>query len=475
MHLRLFSGLLFLFLAVIITPSCAQSQAQNGIIGHWDGKLTFGSTTLKIVFHFSTDSTNTLTGTLDSPDQGAFGIKIDSIDTSGNKLTIIMKALAAKFNGDILPSGQIINGLFTQGTSSLPLELRKTENVQTKLNRPQEPQKPYPYIETEVVFENIKDSVKLAGTLSTPATGTKFPAVILISGSGPQDRNEELLGHKPFLVIADYLTRNGIAVLRYDDRGTAKSTGMFRTATSFDFAEDAKAAVEFLKNRPEIDANKIGLIGHSEGGLIAPIVAVESKDVDFIILLASPGLPGDEIILLQSELISRAEGASEKMIELDNRVTERIFSVLKSTTDSATAKTETMKIFGEYKEALPDSERAKPQYADAFFENQFKTFNSPWFRTFISYNPVENLEKVKCPVLALIGGLDMQVPPKENLAKIETSLKKAKNKNFIAKEMPGLNHLFQQAKTGSPSEYVKIENTIAQEALDEILSFIKKQ
>ena len=283
------------------------------ITGTWNGILKVQGMQLSLVFHIN-KTENGFSSTMDSPDQKAFGIPVTTTNFENSKLIIAMANPRIEYEGVLGADGNI-TGTFKQSGQSFPMNLSKEKEEKEIIKRPQEPKKPYSYYTEDVVFENKVENITLAGTLSLPTKEGFFPAVILISGSGAQNRDEELLGHKPFLVIADYLTKNGIAVLRFDDRGTASSKGNFKTATTLDFATDVEAALEFLKTRKEIDQKKIGLIGHSEGGIIAPMVANKSKNVSFIILLAGTGIPGDELLLLQQELIGRASGISDKDLQ----------------------------------------------------------------------------------------------------------------------------------------------------------------
>ncbi|MEG0849226.1 MAG: alpha/beta hydrolase, partial [Flavobacterium sp.] len=362
-----------------------------------------------------------------------------------------------------LNKDNIVVGKFTQGGQSLELDLSK-ETIQKQVYaRPQEPQKPYPYYTEEVKFENKTDNVVLAGTLSLPKKEGNFPAVILITGSGRQNRDEELLGHKPFLVLADYLTKKGIAVLRFDDRGAGESTGDFSKASTIDFSKDVQAGVDYLKTRKEIDKKKIGLIGHSEGGLIAPIIAGNSKDIDFIVLLAGPGLRGDVLLLLQTELIERQSGVSNEEIKKRQEILKGAYDLVVA----SSANDENFK------------NSVSTYFNSKFDENQAKAatnqITSNWWYTFIKMDPVVALAKVKCPVLALNGSKDLQVPAEVNLQVIEKTLAKAGNKKVTAKILPNLNHLFQECKTGSPDEYEKIEQTFSPIALEEISSWVLLQ
>jgi fermentation-respiration switch protein FrsA (DUF1100 family) len=295
---------------------------------------------------------------------------------------------------------------------------------------------------------------------------------VLITGSGPQNRDEEILGHRPFLVLSDYLTRQGIAVLRFDDRGVGGSTGNSSEATTEDFAGDVLAGVEYLKNRTEIDPNHIGLIGHSEGGLIAPIVAVQSSDVAFIVMMAGPGLTGEEILYLQSDLIARAGGTNNETIARNEALMRSTFSVVKEEQDNTIAREEIRKLLNNEMANMSEEEKQHLGYSEANLDAQTQALLSPWMRFFLTYDPKPTLTKVKCPVLAINGEKDLQVPPEENLRAVENALKAGGNKDYTVKEMQGLNHLFQTAQTGSPTEYAKIEETISPAALEFIGNWI---
>ena len=411
-----------------------------------------------------------LKATLDSPDQGAFGIKVDSTIYNYPNIRFIVLAVRGSYEGKFEQDS--IVGTWSQGMP-LPLTLKKTEKVEAP-KRPQEPKPPYPYNEEEVTYPNKDAGLTLAGTFTYPKEGKSFPAVVLVSGSGAENRNEELFGHKPFLVLADYLTRNGIAVLRFDDRGTAKSTGDFSTATTKDFVSDALAGVEYLKSRKEVNKNEIGLIGHSEGGLIAPLAAVESPDVDFIVLMAGTGIVGKELLKKQTALILKANGYDEEKIKRDIDVLSRMYEVIVNEKDTSVAREKIKEIFDKSYAELTNEEKKEIGDPTQFFNQQVKTLLSPWFRFFLRYDPYPTLTKVKVPVLAINGEKDLQVPPEENLEMIKKALKEGGNKNYKVIELPGLNHLFQTAETGSPAEYSKIEETISPVALKTITDWIKE-
>jgi pimeloyl-ACP methyl ester carboxylesterase len=341
--------------------------------------------------------------------------------------------------------------------------------------RPQEPSKPYPYYSEDVNFHNPDANVSLAGTLTLPSREGTYPAVILISGSGPQTRDGEFAGHKQFLVVADYLTRNGVAVLRYDDRGFGKSTGNFAAGTSLDFSYDAESAIEFLKTRKEIQKDKIGLIGHSDGAMIAPMVAARSKDVSFIVLLAGPGVQGVNLLLDRQELIERKLGIPETDIKTSRAHSEQMIKIIINSNDSETAKAELTKFSKDNYKDIPDYAIPPGISKDEFIAKHIETLSTPWFKYFFTYDPVSTLQKVTCPVLALNGDKDVQVPSKENLTGIKNALEAGRNENVTIREIAGLNHAFQKCDTGMPDEYGNIEQTFSPETMTEIQFWITRQ
>ncbi len=458
-----------LFLIWIVIIFTFISHAQD-ITGRWNGLLKAPSGQLRIVFHIVKDG-ETYQATMDSPDQNAFGFKVSSVNFDGSVVTLKLNELMIEYMGEYEKGS--INGNFRQAGMSLPLDLTREEIEKQTLRRPQEPVEPFPYKVEEVIFENTNDKIKLAGTLTVPSGRGVFPAVVLISGSGPQNRNEDVFGHKPFLVIADHLTRNGIAVLRYDDRGVANSEGNFAEATLLDFARDVMSAVEFLKTRVEIDTTQIGLVGHSEGGIIAPMVASGSTDVAFIVLLAGTGIRGRELLLLQQQLIGRAYGLSDEDLNQAASINRELFGIISQIQDTdelTKALTESLK---KNMQLIPQSQKPQGISDDDFVALQVRQMVSPWMRFFIAHDPVPVLRKVKCPVLALNGEKDLQVPPAENLSAIEKALKEGGNNKVTVMELRGLNHLFQECETGSPTEYSEIEQTFSSLALEEISKWIK--
>lgn len=451
----------FLVLAFLTSYSM---YAQD-ITGQWNGALKIQGNQLRIIFHISKTDTG-YTATMDSPDQNAKGIPVTTTTFENSKLKLQITNLGFEYDGELDENS--LKGTLKQNGREFPLNLSRELIEKETLKRPQEPTKPYPYYSEDITFQNKKANITLTGTLTLPQKEGKFPVVILITGSGPQNRDEEVFGHKPFLVISDYLTRNGIAVLRYDDRGVAQSTGDFKTATTFDFASDVESAISYLKTRTEINAKKIGLIGHSEGGIIAPIVAAaEPKDVDFIVLLAGTGLRGDKLMLLQKEKAEQVMHVDEQEIAKGQKIFTGAYDIiLHSNAADSNLK---IKVSNYLKQSFDGN---VPEERISIITNQIV---NPWMINFLKYNPVPTLEKVKCPVLALNGGKDLQVPAQENIGAIKTALAKGGNKNVTTIVFPNLNHLFQDCKTGLPNEYSEIEETFSPAALDEITKWIKKQ
>jgi len=450
-------------LCLCLAPTAADPPSPAGI---WEGTLQAGPIKLRLVLRVQQDAGKPPKATLDSPDQGALGIKVDTVEIKDGTLTAESKLIGGKFAGKLDGAGTTAAGEWSQGGGKLPLTLKKVDKAtEVVQNRPQMPKPPFPYKSEDVTYENKTGKARLAGTLTIPEGPGPFPAALLITGSGPQDRDETLMGHKPFWVLADDLTRRGIAVLRVDDRGVGKSTGDLANATSRDFAGDAKAGVAYLKTRKDINARKIGLIGHSEGGIVAPMVAVESKDVAFIVLLAGTWLDGEHILAMQARLMAAAAGAKPADLDRQAMLQAKMFAAIKANPDPKLAAPRLKALAKEILDGLSPEERTAMGQAEAGAEAGLGMMNSPWFRYFLTYDPVPTLTKVRCPVLAINGEKDLQVPPKENLKAIGDALKKGGNARATTVEVPGVNHLFQRCKTGSPSEYAQIEETFAPAAL----------
>jgi len=442
----------------------ADAQELRGgvdVTGSWVGTLDAAGQELRLVFHIVRDDAGQLSGTMDSPDQGAYGLVLSAVEQGEDGTVRFEFAMAGgEYTGRFSDDGNRIDGSWAQGGASLPLLLERTEAEALVPKRPQEPQPPFPYEALDVEFENPEAGIRLAGTLTIPAGDGPHAAVALLTGSGPQDRDETVFGHRPFLVLADYLTRSGIAVLRFDDRGIGASTGDFAVATTLDFASDARAAVAFLQSRPEVDSEKIGLVGHSEGAIVAPMAANRRGDVAFAVLLASTGVDGRELLVMQAKAMNRAAGLPETVIEQRAEVQESLLDVVGVAENDSVA-----------------AEQARAILADAGLtgdaaEGQIRSLLSPWMKYFLVYDPLPELRDLSIPVLALNGEKDTQVPPTENLLPVEEALLEGGNPDVTAEVLPGLNHLFQTAETGVPAEYASIEETFSPAALEKIATWI---
>jgi uncharacterized protein len=451
-------NVLFALGFLVMTIGLAAADPTSSIDGDWDGALQVNAIKLRMALHIETVA-GARTGTLKSIDQGGAMMALSNITLDGDKVSFAISQVSASYEGMLTAGGQSMSGTFTQGGNPLPLAFtRRAPGMgEPVLNRPQQPHPPYPYRAEDVVYDGA-GGARLAGTLTMPQSGGPFAAVILVAGSGPHDRDETIFGHKPFLLLADTLTRHGIAVLRTDKRGIGKSTGDYRTATSEDFASDVESAIAYLKTRPEIDRKKIGLLGHSEGGLIAPMVAAKDHSVAFIVLMAGPGLRGDAIIMAQRRLIAEAMGTPADKLAGGDALQRKIVDADLQPGSDEEARARVRAILAE----------AEPDAPASAVDAQAAAVATPWFRFFLAYDPAPTLKQVRCPVLALNGSKDLQVPPKENLAAIKQALPSA-----TTVELPGLNHLFQTARTGSPSEYGDIDETIAPVALDTITTWIE--
>lgn len=461
-------------LEAAIQQNGSNAGSQTSLAGNWLGVLDVGGAKLRLLLKISVNADNSLRASLDSIDQGASDLRVDSIVQTGSSVRAEMKALGAVFEGKLSADGTELVGSWAQGPSVFPLTFKRGAEVAAP-RRPQEPQKPYPYTEEEVVYENRQDKVRLAGTLTIPRGQGPHPALLLITGSGPEDRNETVFGHRPFLVLADYLTRRGIAVLRVDDRGVGgSSSGASATETSENYAGDALAGVEFLKTRREINARQIGLLGHSEGGMIAPLAAIRSKDVAFIILMAGPGVPGDQLLLMQAALILKSNGADDELVGYNRRLQQLMITILKEEKSDRAAETRLRTEIPKLIAAMPEDKMKALGITEEAMEGQFRMMMTPWFRYLLSHDPRPVLRQVRCPVLALTGERDLQVPPKQNLPAIAAALKAGGNRDFTTIELPELNHLLQTSRTGSLNEYAQIEETMSPKALELIANWIIK-
>ena len=440
----------------------------KGLDGLWRATVTRNGVHLRLVLRIQTGEGGTI-ATLDSPDQGAHALPVSSLTRSEDAVTFSIPAVGAEYDSTITGEDRI------SGTWSLPtgeqhevtFERTNASPERSDRNRPQHPEEPYPYQTEDVTFDNTDAAgVKLAGTLTIPNGEGPFPAAVLISGSGPHDRDEEIFDHKPFLVIADHLTRNGVAVLRYDDRGVGQSTGDHNGATSEDFATDANAAFEYLRTRDEIEPKAIGLIGHSEGGMIGPIAAASNGDIAYLVLLAGPGTNPKHLLLTQGKLVALSQGAPEELVERQMHVLSRLMSAHEDAPTPEDARKRIEKILTpEAMQAMGVPERQKSVIV--------ASFTRPWMRYFLRYNPDEYFQRVSVPVLAINGALDLQVPPDENLEAIEDAL--SHNPDVTIRKLKGLNHLFQEAEAGSIGEYAEIEQTFSPRALRIVTEWIDER
>jgi alpha/beta superfamily hydrolase len=451
------------------------SAYAQSIIGDWYGNLSVKGITIPLVFHV-TKSGETYTTLMDSPNQGAKGLITDKTTFVNNELFVDASKYGIKYTGSYLADSNAVKGTFSQGGMQLPLTLITKQTAVAPLSARLQDPKSFPYKQEQVTFENAKANVKLAGTLTLPASGKVSKVAVLISGSGPQNRNEEIVqyNHRPFLVWSDWLTRQGIAVLRYDDRGVGESTGNFQAATSADFAQDVEAAVAYLQSRPDMKGVKIGLIGHSEGGLIAPIVASHNTAIEFIVLLAAPGIKITDLMVQQTADQTRLTGASDKIVKLNAATNSKVYNAVAANKDISQKELEAKlaSLLTEEWKKYPSGALGKAKLEDLISAST-KMVTTPWFRYFLGMDPTVYLTKVKCPVLALNGTLDMQVNDKVNLAGIGNSLQKAGNAKHQEISMPGMNHFFQKVQTGSVAEYGKVEETVNPLALQKVSDWIK--
>lgn len=448
-------------------------QAQNDIVGNWKGTADVMGQKLNSVFHF-TKNNESYNATFDSPDQHAFGLECGKVFFANDSLFVDIKAIKGSYVGK-MKANEIV-GYIQQGTYKFTLTLQKT--LAEDVAKPQTPKPPFAYISEDVEYENKTQQVHLGGTLTKPSGNGKFAAVILITGSGQQDRDESIGLHKPFLVIADYLTKQGIAVLRVDDRGRGKSTGNFAQSSSADFATDVMAAIDFLKARNDIDINHIGLLGHSEGGVIAPYVAARSKDVNFVVSLAGPAIGGKATNDYQNILPLQNQGIAKEYIDSFLSLHHVLVNDAITMNADSSFKQAIKKTFLDWKE------RQFPETTNTLFkgtdeqvikslQKNYGDFRNPWWRFLLTYEPATDIEKLSCPILAVNGSKDEQVESTSNLAAFEKALKKSKSKNYKTIDLPGLNHLFQHCKTCNLEEYFTLDETIDPATLNIIANWIK--
>jgi len=454
----------------------AASEAQR-----WKGSITLPGVTLDFSVTLTPGTGETpASGTIDIPQQGVKGAPLSDVGVTPEKITFTLALptmpadMRAVFTAVPAPDARTASGELLQGGVRAKVSMERVAiDADLSPQRPQTPKPPFPYVAREVTYTNAKDGTKLAGTLTIPEVKGPHPAAILITGSGAQDRDESLLGHRPFLVLADYLSRHGIAVLRADDRGVGGSTGNVSRSTSADFAGDVLAGVAMLKALPEIDSKRIGVIGHSEGGIVGPLAAAESPDVAFVVMLAGTGFKGRDILTMQSEAIARASGADEALIARATTEHRALMDLLEQGAPDDRVR-EALRALTLTQLAMSGAANLPAEQVNAGVDQAFESLQTPWFRSFLTLDPSIALRRVRVPVLAINGGLDVQVPAKENLASIERALREGGNTRVTVKEMPGLNHLFQAATTGSPDEYARIEETFNPAALQVIEQWLRE-
>jgi pimeloyl-ACP methyl ester carboxylesterase len=421
-----------------------------------------GGIDLQFFAELHRDAAGATQGRLDIPMQGAHGVELADVQITDARLAFSLAGVGATWTAEIADDGTL-QCAFEQRGIRMPCDMRTLDApafaaAKAPPARPQMPKPPFPYEALPVEYDGPA-GVHLAGTLTVPAGEGPHPAVLLVSGSGAQDRDETIAGHKPFWVIADHLSRHGIAVLRVDDRGVGGSTGAQPTDTTADFAKDAEAGVAFLQSQPGIDPRRVGVLGHSEGGAIAPLVAASRKDLAFIVMMAGPGVDGGEVLVAQVAALAKAAGATEAQIEASRAAQARIVDAIRTEDDPA---------------ALEATLRSMLPPGPAV-DGQISTLLSPWYRYFIRFDPRPTLRKVRCPVLILNGELDTQVVAEQNVPAIEAALRKGGNRHVTTHRLDGLNHLMQPAKTGGVAEYEQIEQTIAPEVLRIVAEFITAQ
>lgn len=453
----------------------AQGVPGEGLVGHWQGSLRATPVIeLRLVLEITESPDGGLAGQLVSVDQGNSRIPLTGVSERDGAVRIDAAGIGANFEGTLSPDGSELSGQWRQGGGERPLEFRRLAEAPS-FGRRQDPVPPYPYAARDAMFENASAGIMLAGTFTRPEGDGPHPAVVLISGSGPQDRDEALMGHRPFLVLADHLTRRGIAVLRYDDRGVGRSTGDFRAATHDDFVSDALAAVAWLKDRPGIDPARIGLVGHSEGGVAAPLAAVKQPDdIAFMVLMAAPGVPMGELLTRQSTDIARAMGASPELLADSVESQRETLDLLRQDLEPADLETRLLALVQTQLARLTEEQRKAFGFNEAMVDAQVQMVMTPWFRHLLEYDPQTTLGQVTCPVLAINGGRDLQVAAEPNLDGIGAALAAGGNTDVTIRSFPELNHLFQTAVTGSPAEYGSIEETFNPEVLETISGWIRQ-
>jgi pimeloyl-ACP methyl ester carboxylesterase len=451
---------LSIFLSFII---CANLYGQTAV-GHWQGKLEVNGQSIPLIFHIQQEDGNWV-ATFDSPDQMVYGVAFDKIEIKAPNIRLEVSAAKIVYLGKLQEGGEQIVGEWLQGGMAFPLAL--TNDAEAGPKRPQTPQGPFPYDVETVEFANKGAGINLAGTLTLPANRQNCPAVVLISGSGPQDRDATVFNHKSFWVMADYFTRQGMVVLRVDDRGVGESGGTFAGATSADFATDVAAAVHYLQKHPRVDANKVGLLGHSEGGLIAPMVASTHQEVAFVVMLAGPAYAGRETLKQQNYDITLQKTQNKRLAKKQAKALDKIYTAVLDPNNKDKSTTEILALLKKDLAKLSAKDKEQLGWTEVIIRNLIAQLRTPWLHYFLKANPADYLQKVSCPVLAINGNKDLQVHV-NNLKGIEKALKKGKNPSYKIQAFQNLNHLLQTSETGAIEEYVEIEETISPKVLEAI-------
>ncbi|WP_417201370.1 alpha/beta hydrolase family protein [Bizionia sp.] len=454
-------------ITLLLTLSIASAFSQD-LSGDWSGKAKRGEKEITFIFNIKQEN-GKYSAIMNVPTFRVSGIKPTATTFTNGKLLIDGSNVGMSYIADFNSELQQFEGNYKEGGVEMTLNLKRGSVEIEDQRRPQEPVKPYSYYEEEVLFKNNEANITLAGTLTLPNKNGIFPVAILISGSGPQDRDETFMGHKPFLVLADHLTKQGIGVLRFDDRGQGASTGDFGSATTEDFSKDVLSAISYLKTRKEIDQSNIGLIGHSEGGIIAPLAANNSNDVAFMVLLASTGISGAELSVMQSKTLRQFPVKDEKAYEENAR---KAIAIVTSDKSEKEIKTELTAHYNDFIRPILEDLNVPEKNINAFISNQVSTSIKPWSRYFLQYNPADEIEKLQIPVLSLNGSKDTQVNAKINQNGIRQALIKGGNQDYKIIELENLNHFFQECETGKMDEYRKIEQTFSPIALKEVSSWI---
>jgi len=466
--------------AIGITAVSAFGQPSTSVEGAWNGEIELPGVPLKTTVRLSQVDGGKWSGQIDIPQQGAKAVALTDVSVAPPNISFRIAGIPGDpaFRLVLSEDSRSMSGTLTQGGGTIPVTLRRGDAppvAKAAPRRPQTPVPPMPYLEENVTFRNEGADLQLAGTLTLPRAERRVAAVLLITGSGQQDRDQTLFGHKPFWVWADHLTRQGVAVLRVDDRGVGGSGRGSRSPTSLDFATDVRAGLDYLRRRPEIDPDRIGLIGHSEGAILAVMVAAGSPAPAFIVMLAGTGVPGDQILYSQAASVFKAQGASDEAIAWDRSIRERVFAILKAEAEGKPNAAAREKLLEEIGAAKPVAAGAPDGATARKLANALFSAAQPWLQFFLAFDPRPSLMKVRCPVLAIGGDRDVQVPARENLAEIERALRAGGNKEVTTAELPGLNHLLQASVTGMPGEYATIEETISPAVLKLVSDWIAKR